>query len=232
MARYTAKEPQIGFAFDSQAGVHALASDRVVPFLTYPNGLAFIPAGCDVYSSSDHGGEYLSVRGVEHIGADAPFGDRVDRQAIALAHAIRRNLLNPAPSDPFYLEELCGALAERALSAPPADIRPEARRLTRNRLKRIEDFIDANLDAPLSVGRMAAELGLSEGAFSRYFRASTGKSPYAHVLDRRIAGARDLLAGTSAGLAHIALAVGFSSHAHMASTFRQRLGCAPSQFRT
>jgi AraC family transcriptional regulator len=106
MARYTAMEPQIGFAFDSQSGIHALASDRVIPFLTYPNGVAFVPRGCDVYSNSDHGGEYLSVLGVGSEGSNEPFSDRMDRQATTLAHNIRRQLLNLTPSDSLYLEEL------------------------------------------------------------------------------------------------------------------------------
>ena len=231
-ARYVSAGPVVGFAFDSQQGFHALGSDRVVPFRAYPNGLAFVPTGCDVYSRSEQGGEYLSVRGANSAGGTQPFSDRVDAQAIALAHRIRQQLLRPDSDDALILEELSAALVERAQTVFSTRSDPEEKRLTSNRLKRVEDFIEAHLDSKLSIGMLAAELRMSEGAFSRCFRASTGKSPYAHVLDRRIARARDLLARERCDLAQIALAAGFSSHAHMTSVFRQRLNCAPSHFRT
>lgn len=232
LARYTCAGSLVGFAFDSQSGFHAFASDRVVPFRAYPNGLAFVPSGCDVYSSSDHGGEYLTVRGAIDDARAAPFSDHVDRQAVALAGCIRRHMFNPSPGDALMLEEWSAALVERATAALPTCAEHPTKRLTGYRLKRIEDFVEAHLDRNITIAMMAAEIQMSEGAFSRCFRASAGKSPYAHVLDRRIARARDLLVGTSLDLAQIALAAGFSSHAHMSSVFRQRLGCVPSDFRT
>ena len=145
---------------------------------------------------------------------------------------IRQQLLGSGSDDALILEELAAALAERAQTVVAKRSDPEEKRLTRNRLKRVEDLIEAHLDSRITIGMMAAELGMSEGAFSRCFRAATGKSPYAHVLDQRIARARDLLANEQFDLAQIALAAGFSSHAHMTSMFRQRLRCVPSQFRT
>ena len=60
-AAYTPDLPVVGFAFEGQTGVHAFASDRKAAFRARPNGLAFVPAGCDVYSQSKHGGEYLKI---------------------------------------------------------------------------------------------------------------------------------------------------------------------------
>ncbi|MGI3745041.1 MAG: hypothetical protein ACRYF8_06050 [Janthinobacterium lividum] len=59
--RYVAAQAAIGFAFESQRGLHAIGSDRVQPFDALPNGLAFVPAGCDVLSESPTGGEYLRL---------------------------------------------------------------------------------------------------------------------------------------------------------------------------
>src|SRR5580698_1814850 len=114
LARYITDGPVVGFAFDSQQGIHAFASDRVLPFRAYPNGLAFIPTGCDVYSRSEQGGEYLSVRGASGNGGTEPFSDRMDSRAIGLAHRIRRQLLSPGSVDALILEELSAALVERA----------------------------------------------------------------------------------------------------------------------
>jgi len=60
-AAYTPEAPVIGFAFEAQAGTHAFASDRKRPFQAKPNHLSFVPAGCDVYSQSAQGGEYLRI---------------------------------------------------------------------------------------------------------------------------------------------------------------------------
>ena len=43
--RYTPDTAVMGFAFETQAGTHAFASDRQTAFRTRPNSLAYIPAG-------------------------------------------------------------------------------------------------------------------------------------------------------------------------------------------
>lgn len=229
VARYTPPGPVVGFSFDSQSGMHAFASGRVTPFCTYPNGLAFIPAGCDVYSRSDEGGEYLSILGAKASEGARPFSDRADPAAVTLAQTLRRLLLAAADPDPLLLEELAAALAERALS--PAPGMNGARRLTPARLKRVSELIEARLDERLSVAMLADAVRLSEASFSRAFRAATGMPPHAHLRDRRIARARLLIVTTKRDLDEIALDCGFSSHAHMTALFRQRLGIAPSALR-
>jgi AraC family transcriptional regulator len=47
-ASYTAETAVIGFAFDAQRGTHAFGSERRTDFRTKPNGLAYVPQGCDV----------------------------------------------------------------------------------------------------------------------------------------------------------------------------------------
>jgi len=59
--RYTPSKTVIGFSFEAQVGTHAFASDTAKQFHARPNGLACVPAGCDVYSQSPSGGEYLKV---------------------------------------------------------------------------------------------------------------------------------------------------------------------------
>jgi hypothetical protein len=44
-ARYTPAALVIGFAFDSQVGIHAFGTDRRTGFRAKSNGLAFVPAG-------------------------------------------------------------------------------------------------------------------------------------------------------------------------------------------
>lgn len=229
-ARYVASQSAIGFAFDSQRGMHAIGSDRVQPFVATPNSLAFVPAGCDVLSESPRGGEYLRVvhaEGLACIG-DHAFNNRIDPQAITLALRMRSALLRASVDDDW--EDWALALADRA-QGQETSVAPLRGSITASRLRLLDEFIDAGLGGPLSVQAMAQLLELSEGFFIRAFKRAMGKSPHSYLIDRRLATARARLLDSSASLADIALACGFNSQAHMATVFRQRLGVSPVQLR-
>lgn len=228
--RYVAPQAGIGFAFDSQRGLHAIGSDRVQPFVAMPNGLAFIPAGCDVLSESAKGGEYLRVirtDGIALVG-DRAFNNRIDQQAIVLARRMRAALLRASVDNDWEAWAL--ALSERATGSQAISTAPHGS-ITGHRMRLLDEYIDAGLDGPLSVQAMAGLFGLSEGYFMRAFKNATGKSPHGYLIDRRLAKARALMLDSTATLTEIAYACGFSSQAHMATTFRQRLGVSPAQLR-
>jgi AraC family transcriptional regulator len=235
----------VGFAFESQTGVHAFATDRRTDFRARPNGLAYVPPGCDVYSRSHHGGEYLKiVISPEYAKArfrDRRFSDAVDPAAIRAAQNLRTILLLGDPVDPVAFEYWLDALTDRAAHVMGRGRggfmgRDEARSragswMTDRRLKHVDELIDARLDDRLTVQDLAMSLGLSTGFFSRAFKASVGKPPHAYIVDRRISRARTLLQVDALALSSIALASGFTSHAHMTATFRSRLGVTPSHLR-
>ena len=103
--------------------------------------------------------------------------------------------------------------------------------MTVRRLTRIDELIEVGLEGKLTVQELAAALGLSAGFFSRPFKAAVGKAPHVYIIERRIARARMLLRDARS-LSSVAFAAGFASHAHMASTFRNRLGASPGQLRS
>jgi len=229
--RYVATQSAIGFAFDSQRGLHAIGSDRVQPFDALPNGLAFVPVGCDVLSESPKGGEYLRVLRTDGVPltGDRAFNNRIDPQAIALALRMRGALLRPSVEDDWEAWAL--ALAQRTQLDEVASALALGS-ITGSRMRLLDEFIDAGLDGTLGVKAMADLLGLSEGYFMRAFKQATGQSPHSYLIDRRLARARALMRDSTATLAQIALACGFNSQAHMATAFRQRLGVSPVQLRT
>jgi AraC family transcriptional regulator len=237
-AAYTPEHPSIGFAFEAQGGVHAFGSDRRVDFRAKSNGLAYLPPGCDVYSLSDHGGEYLKVTFAWDHDEPWPwarrFSDVIDAAAIDAAQQLRRELLAGDRIDELQCERLVAVLKQRtACVLSGIAIDPTARSwMTPRRLKLIDDLIEARLDTKLTVQELAGALRLSAGFFCRAFRAAVGKAPHDYIIDRRISRARALLQTTALDLKAIAHASGFASHAHMSSTFRTRLGVTPSAFRT
>jgi AraC family transcriptional regulator len=103
--------------------------------------------------------------------------------------------------------------------------------MTPQRLRRIDELIEARLETRLTVQDLAEAIGLSTGFFTRAFKRATGRAPHDTIIDRRIARARLLLRNRGLGLAAVALASGFASHAHMTATFHSRLGISPRSLR-
>jgi AraC family transcriptional regulator len=233
-ASYTPEAGVVGFAFETQTGTHAFASDRKTAFRARPNSLAYLPVGCGVFSRSDNGGEYLTLKVARFEGStDRRFNDHIDPEAIIAAQGLRRGMLarRPEPLELEYhvltLRSVVASVFARQVSNAQA-----GRWMTIQRLKRVDEFIDAHLDGKLSIREIAAHLGLSTGFFNRAFKGAVGKTPHDYIIDRRISRARVLLRTRQLGLAEVAAATGFASHAHMTFQFRSRLGTTPSFLRT
>ncbi|MBR0893796.1 helix-turn-helix transcriptional regulator [Bradyrhizobium tropiciagri] len=99
------------------------------------------------------------------------------------------------------------------------------------KLRRIEEFVWANLGEPISLSALSDIAGLSKRHFLRAFQESTGTSPHRYVLGLRIEQAKRSLGETDESVTSIALATGFSNAQHFSSTFRQASGVSPSVFR-
>ena len=89
--------------------------------------------------------------------------------------------------------------------------------------------MEANLEAPLSRGELAAAAGLSLRQLERAFRAQLGHGIHAHYLSLRLGRSRQLLRETSLSIMEIALACGFASASQFARAFRAAYGEAPRQ---
>lgn len=103
--------------------------------------------------------------------------------------------------------------------------------LTDIQKRQIVAFIDAHLTGHLDLKIMADVLGLTPCLFSRQFRSSFGKPPYAFVTSQRMERARHLLARTDAPIKTVALDCGFSDQAHLTRMFRAATGKTPAVFR-
>ena len=236
----------IGFTFEGQRGVDAFGGSRRRLFDAAPWRLAFTPAGCDVFSASNRGGEYLILSvAPETFARLAPgiargrlsqFTNVADPQFTRLALGLRRAAMVGAAT-PLSIETMAAAAVERVstvLDAGTTRAKPE-RRMTSRRLKRILDHFEARLAEEVHLVDLASDIGLSESYLARAFKAATGTTLHAALMERRIARARSLIEsalhrGAPASLADVAAATGFSSHAHMTTAFRRVLGVTPSEW--
>jgi len=98
-------------------------------------------------------------------------------------------------------------------------------------LRRVEVYVQAGLDRPLPLADLAARAGLSVFHFARAFRVSTGLTARAFVETRRIARARQLIAGTTQPLATIAVDTGFGSQSRLTTAFKRATGFTPAAWR-
>lgn len=99
------------------------------------------------------------------------------------------------------------------------------------RLGRAIDLIEAGFASNLSLFDLTAASGLSAGHLIALFKAATGLTPHAYLLERRIRHAHHLLTRTALPLAEIALEAGFSDQSHMTRMFRRRHRATPGSYR-
>ncbi len=243
-AAFTPTHLVIGFAFDIQRGSHAFASDRRVPFVTRPATTALTPPGCEVYSTSDTGGEYLTleIATPEALGLSDPARGDVPEaaqsnllapQAGPAARRLRAGLLSGETSG-LAAAEAALNLAEATLQAAGAQtvtVQRGGASLTDRRLRQLDELIESRLGGRLTIAEMAEALGLRPRFFLRAFRAATGTTPHAYLLERRLEAARRRLAIKDQTIATVAAAAGFASQAHLVSAFRRAFGLTPSAYR-
>ena len=97
-------------------------------------------------------------------------------------------------------------------------------------LRRARDHAERHYADQLDLDTLAAVAGLSKYHFQRLFTATYGISPAAHLSQRRVERAQDLLRATNLTVTEVWHAVGFSSLGSFSSRFRHLVGETPSEF--
>lgn len=137
---------------------------------------------------------------------------------------------DPDPGAQLYGDGLTVAIAARLFAHPPE---PGAGSggLAPWQLRKVIDYLDAQLPKRIELAELAALAGLSQSHFSRAFKASTGMAPYRWQLDARIRRAKALLIDTDASLDLVAEATGFADAVHFGRTFRKFTLVTPAAWR-
>lgn len=136
------------------------------------------------------------------------------RQDHGAAHAalVARHMVMPPHRD--------GGQAQYVPPPPPEDA-----------LDGLLEWAGARLGTPLSVGDLAAHLGVSSRTLARRFADRLGTSPGAWLLARRIFEARTLLEETDLSVEAIAARVGLASAVNLRRHFRAQVGTTPGAYR-
>ena len=233
-------EVQLGFHFPA-VGRNRKASIDALPayFTLIPSGKPHRggwSSGSEVIvaqfsrSLMEQASSELLKRSTSEVLAESCAGDPVLQ---GMGYALLREFRSGGITDPLYVESI-GIVLTRHLvrqwtSSPPPRI--VKGRLTAGQLRKTFDAIEADLKNGPTISVLATALAMGPHHFTRLFGRSTGTSPYQFIVRRRLAHARHLLKTTGMSLTDIALELGFVSHSHFTSVFRQHHGTPPSAYR-
>lgn len=99
------------------------------------------------------------------------------------------------------------------------------------RMKRLTEFIEANLHRPITLAEMAELCTMSQFHFTRLFRKRNGMTPMKFIGMRRVERSKKMLQNTGLTLAQVAHDCGFSSQSHFTGVFRLDTGTTPAAYR-
>lgn len=160
--------------------------------------------------------------GIEFFG----FGER----GLAHWHAVQRAKgIERLAAFCAYLGELARCTDYRLLSS--VQMRGEDDDAGSDRVNALVNRIMRDYALPLSAGAIAAEIGMSESRFSRFFRRATGNTFTDFVNRVRVNRAGQLLMETDDLVTRICYEVGFNNVANFNRRFLEVKGLTPTEFR-
>jgi len=98
-------------------------------------------------------------------------------------------------------------------------------------LRRVQLFVEANLERTIHLTDLAGRAELSLHHFARAFKMSAGMTPRAFVEERRIERAKQLINETHHSLADVAVECGFGTQSRLTTMFKRRTGFTPAEYR-
>jgi AraC family transcriptional regulator len=121
----------------------------------------------------------------------------------------------------------------RWLESPASRARTAHRRggLSPAALRRVQLFVEANLDRNIHLADLAERAGLTLSHFARAFKTSAGMTPRTFIEHRRIERAKRLIDESGLSLAQIAVASGLGTQSRLTTTFKRRTHFTPAQYR-
>ena len=126
---------------------------------------------------------------------------------------------------PYFERELCYRLLQSPLG-------PRLRQIGRHgtrfgQIKRAAAWIAGNADKPMSVERLAAQVGMSVTSFHRHFKAVTAHTPLAYRRHIRLLDARRRLASGGDTVTGTAFATGYGSASQFSREYKRAFGVRP-----
>lgn len=103
--------------------------------------------------------------------------------------------------------------------------------LTNSMIISAVQFIDENIETPLTLDKVAAHVYLSPYYFSKLFRKETDLSFSTYLSARKIQKATDLLANKKLTVKEVASRLNFPQVSYFSQIFKKYMQCTPSEYR-
>jgi AraC family transcriptional regulator len=148
--------------------------------------------------------------------------------------AIRPALSAPTQASELFVDHIAMALATHVAhtyGGMRAKSDAKIGRLAPWQERRAKELLAANLTGGITLADLAKACELSIRHFTRAFRASTGMSPHAWLLQLRLQRAKQLLANPRRMLVDIAFECGFADQSHLTRVFQRSVGLSPGAWR-
>jgi AraC family transcriptional regulator len=103
--------------------------------------------------------------------------------------------------------------------------------LSKPKLRRTTEYIEAHLEEELSLTEIAAVAETSPAHFGRLFRQVTGRTPHQYIIVRKIERAKRLLTESTLPIIDISRQVGFTDQSYFTAVFRKHVTTTPKTYR-
>jgi AraC family transcriptional regulator len=203
--------------------------------------IAICPAGGDSSVETDGPADVLvaavkanqlTLAAAEHSAIEAQLRERVtghDQTLLGIANRLAIENATEYQSELLLWNHAATNFINRLVLAHtwiPPD--PPRGSLGHSVLKKIRDYVHANLAEPIEVNDLASLAGRSPFHFTRVFARSTGVTPYRYVVHLRLRAAVDRIQ-RGMSLAEVAADTGFSDQSHLSRWIRRVHGVTPSE---
>ena len=99
------------------------------------------------------------------------------------------------------------------------------------RVAKVKKYINSHYMEEVRLSTLANLVGMSESAFSRFFKTHTGKKLSEYIIDIRLGYASRMLIETSISIAEISYKCGFNNLSNFNRIFKKYKGCSPTEFK-
>lgn len=172
---------------------------------------------------------------------------RNTKNLLLSANTLFRKAAHSGGVDPIYLDELSGkwaikiehALSFEALDSMSSQMIRSYCLLTKEYslsqyspvVKQVLTFINLNLSSPLTVKKLAYEIGLSPDYLTRLFKKELGVNIITYINRKRIYTSLNLLKNTNLSIEEIGDLIGLNNTSYFSTLFKREIGISPKQYR-
>jgi AraC family transcriptional regulator len=150
-----------------------------------------------------------------------------------IGFALLEGSTSESPSGKLYADSLIQTLTLHLLKnyTSANNIQENHGGLSGYKLRRVQEFINANLEEDLSLAEIAEVADLSQFHFARAFRKSTNLTPQQYLMQQRIERAKVLLTKAELPIVEVSLRTGFKNQSHFTTLFRKFTKFTPKMWR-